>query len=106
MRNTMNKSYERGFMEKMADSGLKNQLLKIKDKTDEFYDRHSLLAPTASGLVGYKMLTDPRSISKLTGTEHLFHGTLKSNIPSILENGLLVSKSFDPNTVSHHAGLA
>lgn len=77
----------------------------MKDKIDEFYDRHVLLAPTVSGLAGYKMLTDPRAISRLTGMEHLFHGTPKKNIQSILEKGILKSKSFDKHTISHQHGM-
>lgn len=97
-----------GFMNKCADSDLKRQLLKllkIKDEPDSFYDRHPVLAPAVSGFAGYKLVSDPRSLSEFTGTEHLFHGTLKDNIPSILEKGLLVSKSLDPKTVSNRAGL-
>lgn len=77
----------------------------MKDKIDEFYDKHRVLAPTVSGIAGYKMMADPKALSRFTGTEHLFHGARVENVPSIFDKGLLVSKSFDPNTISHQYGL-
>lgn len=53
------------------------------------------------GVVGKSALDDAYRSGELTGRMHFYHTTNNKNVDSILEEGLLGSKSLDPNSPSN-----
>jgi hypothetical protein len=76
-------------------------LHKIAKDDESFIDRHPWLTSAMSGAAGTKIVSDPRVVSRATGTEHLFHATGRDNVPGIREKGLQVARSFDRDNITH-----
>lgn len=101
--------YQKGFVSKCLEYGIDEKsalhLMQKRGGFIDYTDRHPVLTPVVSGGAGLLMASDPRNISKLTGTEHLFHITPKKNVGSIFESGLQVSRSLGDDTISAKSGM-